>query len=243
MSCDPSATMFDAPGAWSDMDRREALTKLAAGGTIAATGSLVLSSNNVAFASSVGDITGLPEPGQTIPVTYSAITANPARVQVAVDPNDPGFPHVTCPAGVVTPTYQWRLASYNTSATFPQYTQVYLNNVNDSATVIAGPATSVTPSSGRAACPTMGCPTSWSASSTTNGGFTLRKRSTGTLFPGTPFEFPFSVDTSLQNGDQWAVDLRITWQCVGSAVNAIYRYSGTFPNSPAATEIQAPAPA
>jgi hypothetical protein len=46
----------------------------------------------------------------------------------------------------------------------------------------------------------------------------------------------------LQNGDIWQVDLKITWQNPGgSEVFGIYRYSGTFPNAPTRTVIQAPA--
>ena len=224
------------------MDRREALKKLAAGGTLAAAGSLVLSSNEVALASSIGNVTGLPTPTQTIPITYTPITGFPARVGVAVDTNDPGFPQVQCGASPVTTLYQWRLASYNVASTFPQYTQVLLRNANDSATVVEGPTSSVVPSSGRAACGPA-CATSFSTASTTNSGFFLRKRAIGTLFPGTIFEFPFNLDTSLENGDVWAVDLKITWQCPTSAVAAIYRYAGTFPNAPQRTVIQPPAPA
>jgi len=222
------------------VDRREALKKLAAGGTIAAAGSLVLSSNNVAFASSIGDISGLPDPDETIPVVSTPITGYPARIRVQVDPSDPSFPTVTCGGTPVTTLYEWRLASYNTASLFPDYTQVLVRNVNDSATVVAGPTSSVSPSSGRAACPTIGCPTDFSTASTTNNGFTLRKRAIGTLFPGTPFEFPFNFDTPLQNGDSWAVDLRITWQCPSTSVAAIYRYAGTFPNAPGVTVIQPP---
>ena len=55
------------------VNRREALKKLAAGGAIAAGGSLVLSSNAVAATASGPPITGIPGPGEELTnfVTFS----------------------------------------------------------------------------------------------------------------------------------------------------------------------------
>lgn len=63
------------------MDRREALKKLALGGAIAAGGSLVLSSDVAAFESSIGVVTGLPEPGETIAIDYAPVTRHHSEGQ------------------------------------------------------------------------------------------------------------------------------------------------------------------
>jgi hypothetical protein len=69
------------------MDRRAALKKLAAGGAIAMGGSMVLSSNAVAYAASVPDgvISGIPPKGQPLPVSIPPFT-NSTGVLTITDP-------------------------------------------------------------------------------------------------------------------------------------------------------------
>jgi len=78
------------------MDRREALKKLAIGGALAAGGSIVLSSNNVAFAQS-----GIIPPPTAMPVTVTATGKNGAGViQLSAPP---------APTGTTGATYEWRI--------------------------------------------------------------------------------------------------------------------------------------
>jgi hypothetical protein len=72
------------------MDRRAALKKLAAGGAIAMGGSMVLSSNAVAYAASVPDgvIGGIPPAGQPLPVSIPPFS-NSTGVLTITDPTVP----------------------------------------------------------------------------------------------------------------------------------------------------------
>ena len=83
------------------MDRRAALKKLAAGGAIAAGGSFVLSSNQVAFAASD---TNIPDSGVNLPIASSS-----TQGEVAI--SDPAF--YTCTGEQVTTTYAWRINGYD----------------------------------------------------------------------------------------------------------------------------------
>jgi hypothetical protein len=84
------------------MDRREAIKKLAAGGAIAAGGSMILSSNNVAFASSHCEFVNVPLNGDNLPLV--ATDAGTGILDIAVSP----LPGCTCG---MSPTYQWVLVS------------------------------------------------------------------------------------------------------------------------------------
>ena len=87
------------------MDRRAALKKLAAGGAIAAGGSFVLSSNQVAFAASGG--TSIPGPGDDLPISSGS-----TQGQVSITDST----YYTCPepgGGEPTVTYSWKINGYN----------------------------------------------------------------------------------------------------------------------------------
>jgi hypothetical protein len=80
------------------MDRREALKKLAVGGAIAAGGSIVLSSNNVAFAAS-GD--PVPPPS-ALALTTPVGNKGEGTLRITAPPAPTG-------ANPATTTYQWEI--------------------------------------------------------------------------------------------------------------------------------------
>jgi hypothetical protein len=93
------------------MDRREALKKLGAGSAIAATGSFVLSSSNVAYAQSGGnsDLTGLPASDEPLPITVqTTMSSNGKKGTVIISDN------TTPMCGDQSPNrhYCWRINSF-----------------------------------------------------------------------------------------------------------------------------------
>lgn len=95
------------------MDRREALKKLAVGGAIVAGGSLVLSTNNVAFAAS-GTTTPLP--------TWSAPINGQGQGTLVLSAPLP-------PPGATNTTYQWEIRGCDVSQ---GRTLVVINTANNS---------------------------------------------------------------------------------------------------------------
>ena len=88
------------------MDRREALRKLAIGGALAAGGSMVLSSNNVAFAASAEPLSGIPTQGQSLPVAPSS-SASSGTVTLSY------ASQAVCASGDrVETTYAWRINGF-----------------------------------------------------------------------------------------------------------------------------------
>ena len=175
------------------MDRREALKKLAIGGAIAAGGSVVVASNAVALTTS-GPVIGIPAgPGETLPVVTPRV-GRPPRPSV-VDAST-----VSCSSGSLTTTYAWRLHSFNLARS-TAYTQILVRNPTGTSTITQGPVgvkSWVNPDRNYYAGPN---------------GMSLCKRAVGTLFAGTPFAFSFNIDSPLANGDRWAVDMQVSWDC------------------------------
>jgi hypothetical protein len=94
------------------MDRREALKKLGAGSAIAATGSFVLSSSNVAYASShdTGGLSGLPEVGEPLPITVqTSLSSNGKKGTVTISDNTTPM----CGNQLPNRHYCWRINSFN----------------------------------------------------------------------------------------------------------------------------------
>jgi hypothetical protein len=84
------------------MDRREAIKKLAAGSALAAGGSMVLSSRDVAYAASTPG-TGLfdvPGPTDNLPVTLNSS----GGIMTLSDPSNP-----TCTPGSLDRSYSWKI--------------------------------------------------------------------------------------------------------------------------------------
>ena len=92
------------------MDRRAALKKLAAGGAIAMGGSMVLSSNSVAYAASVPTvvISGIPPAGQPLPVSIPPFS-NSSGILTIVDSTQPLYNG----AQSVQVSHAWRINGYN----------------------------------------------------------------------------------------------------------------------------------
>ena len=88
------------------MDRRAALKKLAAGGAIAACGSMVLSSNNVAFAASGPVAGGIPLEGEPLPVAIPPFS-NSTGVLTITDVTQPVYN-----GGAVQVSHAWRINGY-----------------------------------------------------------------------------------------------------------------------------------
>ena len=89
------------------MDRRQAIKKLAAGTAIASTGSLVLSSRDVAYAASAPG-TGLidvPGPNEPLPITFANNSNGTVTISDASSPS--------CGAGTPTTSYSWRINAFN----------------------------------------------------------------------------------------------------------------------------------
>jgi hypothetical protein len=95
------------------MNRREALKKLAASGAIATGASVVMSSNQVAFAASPPGtgLTGAPANGVPIPITYGLV-GNDGKQGVTIG----NGANVTCASGSLTVLYGWRINSFTVSA-------------------------------------------------------------------------------------------------------------------------------
>ncbi len=112
------------------MDRREAIKKLAAGGAIAATGSMVLSSREVAYAASAPG-TGLTNvPGPTEPLPVSA-TNNSNGTVTLTDASSP-----SCSVGSLTRTYSWKINGFNLKG--GNSWKFFVRNSNDTQTVREG---------------------------------------------------------------------------------------------------------
>jgi hypothetical protein len=87
------------------MDRREAIKKLGAAGVVVAGGSMVLSSNNVAFAASADTcLTGIPGPSAPLPLTYR-VSRGGTRLNISV--NVTAKCNCTNPVRNATSTYSW----------------------------------------------------------------------------------------------------------------------------------------
>jgi hypothetical protein len=94
------------------MDRREALKKLAAGGAIAATGSVVLSTRDVAYAFSGANsgLSGLPASDQPLPITaQTTMSSNGKKGTVTI--SDTTAP--MCGTQSAGRHYCWRINSFN----------------------------------------------------------------------------------------------------------------------------------
>jgi hypothetical protein len=189
------------------MNRRDALKKLAAGGVVAAGAPMVLSSFDVAAAASPPGTSLSGVPESGQPLLFSHVATADGRVQIA-DASNP-----TCMSGTMTRTYEWSVHSYNVHH---NNRRLQLRNGADTQTMIDGPSNDT--------C-TTGCPTPYTLPSTTDGAITLRSLQSNPTMP-----------RQLGDGDQYVIQVRITWQCSGNAaLQAEYRLSGTFPNAPTVT--------
>ena len=196
---------------------------------------MVLSSNNIAYASSLATTNianvsslatyeGLPAPGSGIPFTYSQIGPNflgigpLTQAQFQIDPN-----LVTCTGGPVTTTYTWTLQSYNFSSV-PGNGRVQLRRLSsslDNNTFLLqgalGADELVTPVG-----PALG-----------DNGFRIRERLTQGFFA--------NINTLIGNGSTWTVTLVITWECSGlPTLEAEYGITGTWPSTTTSFEIAPP---
>jgi hypothetical protein len=100
------------------MDRREAIKKLAIGGAIAAGGSIVLSTNNVAFAASGGAVAPAPS---SMPVSTPFNNQGEGTLVLSAPPAPNG-------ANPATTTYQWEIRGCDTKS---GRTLVVLNAANN----------------------------------------------------------------------------------------------------------------
>ncbi len=183
------------------MDRREALKKLAAGGAIAATGSVVLSSRDVAYAASGPgtSLTEIPGPSEPLPITVQTNISNNGKTGT-VTVGDNTSP--TCGSGTMMRSYSWRINSYNISG--GNSWKLQIKDSNDSQ-VIADFIS-----------------TNFSQPNSNHGIVLLRKANNG------------GAAKPLDRDDDYSVDMFVTWQCSGAGayVEAIYRFSATFPDPP-----------
>jgi hypothetical protein len=186
------------------MDRREALKKLAAGGAIAATGSMVLSTRDVAYAMSGGTgLTDIPGPDDPLPFVFQNNTNGTVTIQSAVTPSCAG-------SGSATTTYSWRILGYNVSGGNRNF---FMRNAADTADLQAGPTPNTCSS----------CPMPYVGPTSTHNAVTLRKTNNGK---------PKQLK-ALDAGDYYEIGLLVTWQCPGAPhVEAEYRFWGTYPNNP-----------
>lgn len=142
------------------MNRRDALRKLAAGGAIATTGSVVLSSRQVAHAASPPS-TGLSNvPGSSDPMSMAS-TNNPNGTVTLTDTVTP-----TCVSGSLTTTYAWRINGYDIG---PGNRHFHLRNAADTATLQQGPSTDT--------C--SACPMPYVGPTSSDMSITLRKTNNG----------------------------------------------------------------
>ena len=177
------------------VNRRDALKKLAAGGAIAAGGSLVLSSNAVAETASGPPITGIPGPGEDLTnfVTFS-------------NQGDVTFTHndtAVCPGGGgVTTTYRWRTVGFTLSP--PRNKRLQLLD-----------ATSLALLNGNDISATGTCISCTDNQLTSGSNSALLQREI----------------SNIKTGDQYTLELEITWECSGSpTVVATYDVAGTYPD-------------
>ncbi len=183
------------------MDRREALKKLAAGGAIAATGSMVLSTRDVAYAASApgtGGLTGIPGPGEQLPITVqTSLSNNGKRGTVTISDNT----SPTCDSGPPNRWYSWRINSSNIKGGNGWKLQIKDGADNQ---VIREFIDS-----------------GFTTSDPNHGTVLLRKANNG------------GKAKPLDRGDDYSVDMMVTWQCQGAAaVEAVYRFSSSSPDSP-----------
>lgn len=107
------------------MNRRDAIKKLAAGGAVAAGASVVLSSNDVAFAASPAD-TGLvdvPGPTEALPLAFTSNSNGSATIGDAVSPSCAG-------GGTPTVTYSWKVNTFNFSGGSRHLVMVNASNLS-----------------------------------------------------------------------------------------------------------------
>ena len=90
------------------MDRRAALKKLAAGGAVAVCGSMVLSSNNVAFAASGPVAGGIPLEGQPLPISIPPFS-NSTGILTITDVTQPVYNG----GQSVQTSHAWRINGYD----------------------------------------------------------------------------------------------------------------------------------
>ena len=112
------------------MDRRQAIKKLAAGTALAAGGSVVLSSRDVAYAASAPGtgLTNVPGPSEPLPV---GTTNNSNGTVTLSDVSSP-----SCSSGSLTRSYSWRINGFNINGGTPW--QFYIRNSTDSETIREG---------------------------------------------------------------------------------------------------------
>ena len=92
------------------MNRRDAIRKLAAGGAVATGASMVLSTNDVAFAASPPDtgLTDVPAAGAPLPIAFVSTTNGTVRINATSSAACIG-------GGVPTVTYAWKVNSFSFS--------------------------------------------------------------------------------------------------------------------------------
>lgn len=112
------------------MDRRQAIKKLAAGTAIASTGSLVLSSRDVAYAASAPGtgLTDVPGPSEPLPIT---VTNNSNGTVTLGDATSP-----SCGSGTPTSSYSWRINAFNIKG--GRTWKFYIRDSSDSQTIREG---------------------------------------------------------------------------------------------------------
>lgn len=201
------------------MDRRDALKKLAAGGALVVTSPVILPSVRVAHAASPAGtgMNGLPAPGEPVPfVDVPATGGRFDRRQVGIVIDNSG---VECEDGSLPlVSYEWRIVSTSWQHDKKTY-QLRLAEATSSVADPAGTELASTPPSASG----FSGPTAYSAPSWA-GAFVVRKR--GKL-----------GDETLKNGDSYAVETRIRWQCdrSRSAVEAEYLFTGQGDATPSVT--------
>lgn len=201
------------------MDRREALKKLGLGGALVVASPVILPVVRVAHAASPGDtdIVGAPDAGEPIPFgPLPNAQGKWAKKQVAIIPD---MSEVTC-ADQSAPliSYEWRINSVMWGKpNKPRFLRLVeaTNNTQDP----AGTQLAITPPS------TTGYngPTPYSAPSYSSG-FLIRKGSS-------------KGDEGFDKTDQYAVEMRVRWQCDGatSDIEAEYLFNGVDVATPTVT--------
>jgi hypothetical protein len=190
------------------MDRREALRKLAAGGAVAAGASVVLSSNDVAFAASPPGtgLSGVPGPGEPLEITYTPNNNGTITIADATQ--------ASCASGALTVTYSWRILGYDVSGS-KRRLAIYTNPPGTSA-LVQGPNENICTS----------CPTPYSSPSTTNNDVVLRKNNPGG-----------QIDP-LDAGDEYSVGVLVTWRCGSNTpYTREFAIGATYPNVPVVTAL------
>jgi hypothetical protein len=107
------------------MNRRDAIKKLAAGGAVAAGASVVLSSNDVAFAASPPDtgLTNAPGPGEPLPLAFTPNSNGTVTMNAT-------SPAACISGGTPTVMYSWKVNSFSFSGGNRHLLLVNANNLS-----------------------------------------------------------------------------------------------------------------